>query len=102
MRKVGLNYTNSKQAVKYLNKLLTAADTAQKRGKYLALDKVLTEAKKLSDLIHETEANPFKNAIPHANTKAISELQWLKYQSARKVPPSYNQAYKKVTGVIVE
>lgn len=108
MKKVGIRNHNSEKAVKYLNKLLTAADTAQQQGKYLALDKVLKEAKRLSEHIRENQMNPFEGSGTINNKKAISELQWLKYQGAHKAPPfNGNQAntsqfeYKKVIGEIV-
>lgn len=104
MRKVGFNKNNPEQAVSYLNKLLNAADTAQQQGKYLALDKVLKEAKRLGEHLRETQTNPFVGTTSADNRKALAELQWLKYQGAQKVPPfnSHSGDYKKVQGEIID
>jgi hypothetical protein len=105
MRKVGINNNQSK-ATSYLNKLLNAADTAQKQGKYLALNKVLKEAKRLSNHIRETQANPFKSGLNNLNgqdhKKAIAELQWLKYQGAQKASNFNANDYIRVQGEIIE
>lgn len=104
MRKVSINTNNSAKAVTYLNKLLNAADTAQQQGKYLALNKVLQEAKKLGERIRENQSNPFTASPTTNHKKAISELQWLRYQGAKKAPAfnSHSQDYKKVQGEIIE
>ena len=102
MRKVGINSNNTERATSYLNKLLNAADTAQKKGKYLALNKVLKEAKKLSQHIRENQSNPFKGPDGKNHKKAIAELQWLKYQGAQKAPAFNSHQYKRVQGEIID
>lgn len=104
MRKVSINTNNPAKAVSYLNKLLNAADTAQQQGKYLALNKVLKEAKKLSEKIRENQANPFAGSQTINHKKAVSELQWLRYPGAKKAPAfnSHNSDYKKVQGEIID
>jgi hypothetical protein len=101
MRKVSINTNNSAKAVSYLSKLLNAADTAQQQGKYLALDKVLKEAKRLSEHLRQNQTNPFQGAQNANHKKAISELQWLKYQGAQKAPAFNSHQYKKVQGEII-
>jgi hypothetical protein len=105
MRKVSISTNNSSKAVSYLNKLLNAADTAQQQGKYLALNKVLKEAKRLSEHIRENQANPFSGSQNANHKKAISELQWLRYPGAQKAPAFNSHSagdYKKVQGEIID
>ena len=106
MRKVGINTNTQQKATSYLNKLLNAADTAQKQGKYLALNKVLKEAKRLSEHIRSNQSNPFASAPKGPNgkdhKKAIAELQWLKYQGAQKAPAFNSHQYKRVQGEIID
>ena len=104
MKKVSISTNNSTEAVRYLNKLLHAADTARKQGKELALNKVLKEAQRLSLYIKKTQSDPFKALSDADHKKSLSELQWLKYQGAQKVPPAQetNHEYIRVVGEIVE
>ena len=103
MKRVSVSNDRSFEAVKQLNKLLHAANNAREQGKYLALNKVLGEAQKLSKHIRESQADPFQALSDADHKKALSELQWLRHQGAQKVPPAKKDTeYIRVQGVIVE
>lgn len=103
MKKILINTNDSHDAVSYLHRLLKAADKAQEEGKYLALGKVLKEARRLSEKIKETQSNPFRGPNAYDHKKAIAELQWLKYQSTeRSSGVNSHHQYKKVIGEIID
>lgn len=53
MEELRLAYAQNSKAIRTLTKLLDAAQRAQINGKYLALGKIIKEAKKISDKLSE-------------------------------------------------
>jgi len=52
-----------KKAQQILSKLLNAAHTAQKEGKYLALDRIIHEANKLSNRLNKDVHDDYKTVM---------------------------------------
>ena len=57
------NPEKKKKAQQILSKLLSAAHTAQKEGKYLALDRIIYEANKLSNRLNKDVHNDYKTVM---------------------------------------
>jgi len=82
------------EAIRALSKLLQAAQRAQSQGKYLALSKIISEARKLSDRMdHDTREQEHEEA--NLNSKNL-------YADLFKTIRKHDDNYRKVSGEIVE
>jgi predicted S18 family serine protease len=86
-------------AIKTLAKLLDAAQRAQHQGKYLALGKIITEAKKLSDVLGES---PEAQREEEQNFNSFYRGFFEDLKQQKQKPPQPEQEYKKVFGELVE